>query len=94
MAILLEEVYLSTAIPMLVFSGVMNAGQGFVNQARILAPRSGYDEIVSAIEEHSTNIDRQKHREGEFGWCAAMEAAVPATGFSCSPRHSKISTTR
>ncbi|EUA43092.1 aldehyde dehydrogenase family protein [Mycobacterium xenopi 3993] len=31
------------------FSGVMNAGQGCVNQTRILAPRSRYDEIVEAV---------------------------------------------
>src|SRR6202158_6484418 len=34
---------------MMVFSGVMNAGQGCVNQTRILAPRSRYDEIVDAV---------------------------------------------
>ncbi|HLS00356.1 MAG TPA: aldehyde dehydrogenase [Mycolicibacillus parakoreensis] len=48
-AILLEDVDLATAVPMLVFSGVMNAGQGCVNQTRILAPRSRYDEIVEAV---------------------------------------------
>jgi aldehyde dehydrogenase (NAD+) len=49
-AIILEDVDLAAAIPMLVFSGVMNAGQGCVNQTRILAPRSRYDEIVEAIK--------------------------------------------
>lgn len=39
-AILLEDVDVAAAIPMLVFSGVMNTGQGCVNQTRILAPRS------------------------------------------------------
>ena len=48
-AIILEDVDLGSAIPMLVFSGVMNAGQGCVNQTRILAPRSRYDEIVEAV---------------------------------------------
>ncbi|HYB35092.1 MAG TPA: aldehyde dehydrogenase [Mycobacterium sp.] len=48
-AIILEDVDLPAAIPMLVFSGVMNAGQGCVNQTRILAPRSRYDEIVDAV---------------------------------------------
>ncbi|MDT5220611.1 MAG: aldehyde dehydrogenase [Mycobacterium sp.] len=48
-AIILEDVDLGSAIPMLVFSGVMNAGQGCVNQTRILAPRSRYDEIVDAV---------------------------------------------
>jgi aldehyde dehydrogenase (NAD+) len=48
-AIILEDVDLPAAVPMLVFSGVMNAGQGCVNQTRILAPRSRYDEIVQAV---------------------------------------------
>jgi aldehyde dehydrogenase (NAD+) len=48
-AIILEDVDLTAAMPMLVFSGVMNAGQGCVNQTRILAPRSRYDEIVDAV---------------------------------------------
>ncbi|MGZ6949225.1 MAG: aldehyde dehydrogenase, partial [Ilumatobacteraceae bacterium] len=49
-AILLEDVDLASAVPMMVFSGVMNAGQGCVNQTRILAPRSRYDEIVDAVK--------------------------------------------
>jgi aldehyde dehydrogenase (NAD+) len=48
-AIILEDVDLAAAVPMLVFSGLMNAGQGCVNQTRILAPRSRYDEIVDAV---------------------------------------------
>lgn len=48
-AIVLDDVDLAAAVPMLVFSGVMNAGQGCVNQTRILAPRSRYDEIVDAV---------------------------------------------
>ena len=48
-AIICEDVDLAAAVPMLVFSGVMNAGQGCVNQTRILAPRSRYDEIVDAV---------------------------------------------
>ena len=48
-AIILEDVDLAAALPMMVFSGVMNAGQGCVNQTRILAPRSRYDEIVDAV---------------------------------------------
>lgn len=48
-AIILDDVDLATAVPMLVFSGVMNAGQGCVNQTRILAPRSRYDEVVDAV---------------------------------------------
>ncbi|CAM4440208.1 Geranial dehydrogenase [Mycobacterium basiliense] len=48
-AILLEDVDLTTAIPMMVFSGIMNTGQACVGQTRILAPRSRYDEIVDAV---------------------------------------------
>jgi len=48
-AILLEDVDLASAIPMLVFSGIMNTGQACVAQTRILAPRSRYDEIVDAV---------------------------------------------
>src|ERR1700731_1094546 len=48
-AIILEDVDLAAALPMMVFSGVMNTGQGCVNQTRILAPRSRYDEIVDAV---------------------------------------------
>src|SRR5271166_705012 len=50
-AIILEDVDLPSAVPMLVFSGVMNAGQGCVNQTRILAPRSRYDEVVEAVSQ-------------------------------------------
>ena len=49
-AIVLEDVDLASAIPMLVFSGIMNTGQACVAQTRILAPRSRYDEIVEAIK--------------------------------------------
>ncbi len=48
-AILLDDVDLAAAIPMLVFSGVMNTGQACVAQTRILAPRSRYEEIVDAV---------------------------------------------
>ncbi|WP_420716065.1 aldehyde dehydrogenase [Mycobacterium sp. 94-17] len=48
-AIVLEDVDLAAAIPMLVFSGIMNTGQACVAQTRILAPRSRYDEIVDAV---------------------------------------------
>jgi len=50
-AIILEDVDLPSAVPMLVFSGVMNAGQGCVNQTRILAPRSRYDEVVESVSQ-------------------------------------------
>jgi aldehyde dehydrogenase (NAD+) len=48
-AIVLDDVDLAAAVPMLVFSGLMNTGQACVAQTRILAPRSRYDEIVDAI---------------------------------------------
>jgi aldehyde dehydrogenase (NAD+) len=48
-AIILADVDLASAIPMLVFSGIMNTGQACVAQTRILAPRSRYDEIVDAV---------------------------------------------
>ncbi|GJN99976.1 aldehyde dehydrogenase [Mycobacterium marinum] len=48
-AILLEDVDLTTAVPMMVFSGIMNTGQACVGQTRILAPRSRYEEIVEAV---------------------------------------------
>jgi len=48
-AIVLEDVDLAAAVPMLVFAGLMNTGQACVGQTRILAPRSRYDEIVDAI---------------------------------------------
>lgn len=48
-AIMLEDVDLASAVPMMVFSGIMNTGQACVGQTRILAPRSRYDEIVEAI---------------------------------------------
>ncbi|OBA60356.1 aldehyde dehydrogenase [Mycobacterium sp. 1100029.7] len=50
-AIILEDVDLAASIPMLVFSGIMNTGQACVAQTRILAPRSRYDEIVTAVGE-------------------------------------------
>src|SRR5579875_1710197 len=50
-AIVLEDVDLAAAIPMLVFSGIMNTGQACVAQTRILAPRSRYDEIVDAVSQ-------------------------------------------
>ena len=48
-AIVLDDVDLAATLPMLVFSGIMNAGQACVGQTRILAPRSRYDEIVEAV---------------------------------------------
>jgi aldehyde dehydrogenase (NAD+) len=48
-AIVLEDVDLAAAIPMMVFAGIMNTGQACVGQTRILAPRSRYNEIVDAV---------------------------------------------
>lgn len=48
-AILLEDLDVASAMPMLVLSGLMNSGQACVGQTRILAPRSRYDEIVDAM---------------------------------------------
>ena len=48
-AIILEDADLDAALPMLLFSGLMNSGQACVAQTRILAPRSRYDEIVEKI---------------------------------------------
>ncbi len=49
-AIVCADVDLAAAVPMLVFSGLMNAGQGCVNQTRILAPWSRYEEVVGAVK--------------------------------------------
>ncbi|MGB5795481.1 MAG: aldehyde dehydrogenase [Mycolicibacter algericus] len=55
-AIMLPDVDLASAIPMLVFSGIMNTGQACVAQTRILAPRSRYEEIVEAIKNFVTAL--------------------------------------
>jgi acyl-CoA reductase-like NAD-dependent aldehyde dehydrogenase len=48
-AIILENAEIDSTLPMLIFSGLMNAGQACIGQTRILAPRSRYDEIVDKI---------------------------------------------
>jgi aldehyde dehydrogenase (NAD+) len=48
-AIVLEDVDLSTAVPMLMPSALMNNGEACVAQTRILAPQSRYDEVVDAV---------------------------------------------
>jgi aldehyde dehydrogenase (NAD+) len=55
-AIVLEDVDLASAVPMLVFSGIMNTGQACVAQTRILAPRSRYAEIVDAVKNFVTAL--------------------------------------
>lgn len=48
-AIILEDADIDSTLPMLVFSGLMNAGQACIGQTRILAPRSRYDEVVDKV---------------------------------------------
>jgi aldehyde dehydrogenase (NAD+) len=48
-AIILEDADIDSTLPMLIFSGLMNAGQACIGQTRILAPRSRYDEIVDKV---------------------------------------------
>ena len=48
-AIILEDADVDSALPMLLFSGLMNSGQACVAQTRILVPRSRYEEIVEKI---------------------------------------------
>ncbi|GAC57879.1 putative aldehyde dehydrogenase [Gordonia hirsuta DSM 44140 = NBRC 16056] len=48
-AIVLDDVDIAAAAPMLVFSGMLNAGQACVAQTRVLVPRSRHDEIVQAM---------------------------------------------
>ncbi len=48
-AILLDDVDLGAALPMLMPNALMNNGQACIAQTRILAPRSRYDEVVDAI---------------------------------------------
>src|ERR1700753_2951289 len=55
-AIILDDVDLASAVPVLGFSGVMNSGQACVAQTRILAPRSRYDEIVEAVGNFAASL--------------------------------------
>lgn len=48
-AILLDDVDLESALPMLVPNAFMNNGQACIAQTRILAPRDRYDEVVDGI---------------------------------------------
>jgi aldehyde dehydrogenase (NAD+) len=48
-AVLLPDVDLDTALPGVVFAGLMNNGQACVAQTRILAPRDRYSEIADAL---------------------------------------------
>jgi betaine-aldehyde dehydrogenase len=50
-AILLDDVDLETALPMLLPNALMNNGQACIAQTRILAPRDRYAEVVEALVE-------------------------------------------
>jgi aldehyde dehydrogenase (NAD+) len=50
-AILLDDVDLEAALPMLVPNAIMNNGQACIAQTRILAPADRYDEVVEALVE-------------------------------------------
>jgi aldehyde dehydrogenase (NAD+) len=50
-AILLDDVDLEAALPMLVPNAIMNNGQACIAQTRILAPRDRYSEVVEALSE-------------------------------------------
>ncbi|MCF8570000.1 aldehyde dehydrogenase [Gordonia sp. HY002] len=48
-AIVLDDADIESSAPMLIFSGLLNAGQACVAQTRVLVPRSRHDEIVDAM---------------------------------------------
>jgi aldehyde dehydrogenase (NAD+) len=50
-AILLDDVNLAEALPMLLPNAIMNNGEACIAQTRILAPRDRYQEIVDAVVE-------------------------------------------
>jgi aldehyde dehydrogenase (NAD+) len=50
-AILLDDVDLSQALPMLLPNAMMNNGEACIAQTRILAPRDRYQEVVDALVE-------------------------------------------
>lgn len=50
-AVLLDDVDLDTALPMLLPNAMMNNGEACIAQTRILAPRDRYQEVVDAIVE-------------------------------------------
>jgi aldehyde dehydrogenase (NAD+) len=50
-AIVLEDVDLASAVPMILPNALMNNGQACIAQTRILAPQSRYDEVVEALAE-------------------------------------------
>jgi aldehyde dehydrogenase (NAD+) len=50
-AVVLDDVDLDQAIPLLMPSALMNNGQACIAQTRILAPKGRYDEVVEALAE-------------------------------------------
>jgi aldehyde dehydrogenase (NAD+) len=50
-AILLDDVNLAEALPMLLPNAIMNNGEACIAQTRILAPRDRYQEVVDAVVE-------------------------------------------
>ena len=50
-AILLDDVDLAQALPMLMPNAIMNNGEACIAQTRILAPRDRYEEVVDALVE-------------------------------------------
>jgi len=50
-AVLLDDVDLSQALPMLLPNALMNNGEACIAQTRILAPRDRYQEVVDAVVE-------------------------------------------
>jgi aldehyde dehydrogenase (NAD+) len=50
-AVLLDDVDLDQALPMLLPNAIMNNGEACIAQTRILAPRSRYQEVVDALVE-------------------------------------------
>ena len=50
-AILLDDVNLAEALPMLLPNAIMNNGEACIAQTRILAPRDRYQEVVDALVE-------------------------------------------
>ncbi|HEY8524293.1 MAG TPA: aldehyde dehydrogenase [Acidimicrobiales bacterium] len=54
-AIVLPDVDLPTAVPMLMGNALMNNGEACIAQTRILAPRARYDEVVDALADAVRN---------------------------------------
>ena len=50
-AVLLDDVNLDEALPLLMPNAIMNNGEACISQTRILAPRDRYDEVVEALVE-------------------------------------------